>query len=98
MKITFTGHEIEVTSALQNLITKKYERIANHFNHPIISTNVILSSQKLNHTAEIIVNIKGSNINAKASCDDMYKAIDQMIEKLDRQLIKHKEKMSNHQE
>lgn len=98
MKLTFTGHDIEVTSALQNLITKKYDRIAKHFNHPITSTNVILNTQKLNHTAEIIVGIKGMQITAKATCDDMYKAIDQMIEKLDRQLIKHKEKMIHHQE
>ena len=98
MKINFTGHEIEVTSALQNLITKKYERIASHFNHPITGADVILSTQKLNHTAEITVNIKGMRINAKSTCEDMYKAIDQMIEKLDRQLIKHKEKMTNHQE
>ncbi len=98
MQISFTGHEMEITSALKNLITKKYERIASHFNHPITSVNVILSAQKLNHTAEITINIKGMQINAKASCEDMYKAIDQMIEKLDRQLIKQKEKITNHQE
>ncbi len=68
MNITFTGHEIEVTSALQNLITKKFDRIASHFNHPIISANVILSTQKLNHSAEMLVNVKGYQITAKSSC------------------------------
>lgn len=98
MKISFTGQGIEVTAALENLITKKYDRVATHFNHPILGVNVILTTQKLNHTAEITVNIKGMQINAKATCEDMYKAIDQMIHKLDKQLIKHKEKMTNHQE
>lgn len=96
MKINFTGHEIEITEALRSLITKKFDRIASHFNHPMTNANVILSAQKLNHVAEITVNIKGLQINAKASSDDMYKAIDQMIQKLDKQLIKHKEKITSH--
>ncbi len=96
MNIHFTGHEIEITEALRSLITKKFDRIVHHFNHPMTSASVILSSQKLNHIAEITVNIKGVQLNAKASENDMYKAIDLMIQKLDKQLVKHKEKMTNH--
>lgn len=96
MQITFTGHDIDVTDALKTLITKKYERVSHHFNHPIMSVNVILSTQKLKHSAEITVSITGQQIVAKAICEDMYKAIDQMIHKLDKQLIKHKEKMVGH--
>jgi len=98
MNINFTGHDVEITPALRQLIEKKFERIERHFNHNIINANVILSVQKLNHTAEITILVKGAEINAKAEDEDMYKAIDQMVQKLNRQVMKLKEKMTDHQE
>lgn len=96
MSINFTGHDIEVTPALQSLIEKKFERVRRHFTQPITSINVILGSQKLTKIAEITVHIKGSEINARASADDMYKAIDLMLDKLNRQLMKYKTKHTEH--
>ena len=46
--------------------------------------------------AEATINAKGAMIHASSSCDDMYAAIDAMIGKLDRQVIKHKEKLTDH--
>jgi putative sigma-54 modulation protein len=96
--IHFTGHSIEITPALQSLIEKKFQRIERHFNHPITNVSIILSVQKLLHTAEVTLHVKLAEINAKATEGDMYKAIDLMLQKLDRQLIKHKQKMTDHQE
>jgi putative sigma-54 modulation protein len=96
MKINFTGHDIEVSEALKNLIEKKFQRIERHFNHNITSANVILSVQKLQHKAEINLLIAGAEINAHAVNEDMYKAIDSMLARLNKQLMKHKEKMSDH--
>ena len=96
MKINFTGRNIEITNAIQQLITDKFDRIKEHYNHSITKTEVILSVEKLVNAAEINIHIAGEEINAHAQSDDMYKAIDMMIRKLDRQLMKHKEKMSDH--
>ena len=46
--------------------------------------------------AEATINAKGATIHASSTCDDMYAAIDSMVGKLDRQVIKHKEKLTNH--
>jgi len=98
MQINYSGHDVEVTDALKNLIEKKFERIKRHFNHPITRVDVILSVQKLEQKAEINLHISGYEINAHAQDEDMYKAIDQMMLKLDTQLKKHKEKMTSHGE
>lgn len=98
MKINFTGHDMEITPALRQLVEKKFQRIERHFNHNIINANVILSVQKLNNIAEITILVKGAEINAKAEDEDMYKAIDKMINKLNRQIMKLKDKMVGHQE
>jgi putative sigma-54 modulation protein len=46
--------------------------------------------------AEATINAKGAKIHASSTCDDMYAAIDSMVSKLDRQVLKHKEKLTNH--
>ena len=98
MQLNFTGQGIEITEALRDLIEKKFDRLKSHFNGFITSGNVILSTQKINNTAEIVLHTKGAEIAAKATEEDMYKAIDQMLLKLETQLKKHKEKMSGHRE
>ncbi|MBU0455164.1 MAG: ribosome-associated translation inhibitor RaiA [Pseudomonadota bacterium] len=98
MQINFTGHGIEVTDALHNLIEKKFQKIIRHYKNVITSINVVLNVQKLTHVAEAIVHIKGAEIVANASDENMYKAIDQMILKLDKQLIKHRDKETNHRD
>ena len=96
MQLHFTGHDIEVSDALRQLIESKFKKITRHFNHTISRADVILGVQKLVNSAEITVHITGAQIHAHAKENDMYKAIDQMIAKLDKQLIKYKEKMSDH--
>jgi len=96
MQINYTGHDIEITAAMKNIIEKKFSRVEKHFHKAMTSANIILTVQKLNNIAEVTVHVKGAEINAKADADDMYKAIDMMMDKLNRQLIKHKEKSGDH--
>ena len=98
MKIHFTGHNIEVTPALHDIVEKKFERIQRHFDNDITSTHVTFSVEKLNNIAEITIHIAGAEMHARAEAEDMYKAIDLMINKLHKQVMKHKEKKDNHRE
>lgn len=97
MQIQFTGHNIEVTDALKNLITEKLEKIHRHFNN-IISTHVTLRVEHVDNKAEVTVQLPGHPVHATGTADDMYKAIDQMIHALDTQVIKIKEKMKSHRD
>ncbi len=95
MQISITGHHMEITESLHHHVAEKIKKITRHFDH-VTSTKVVLHVEKTSHTAEATVNTKGAMIHASSTADDMYSAIDSLAHKLDKQVIKHKEKRSNH--
>jgi len=91
MQATISGHHVEITDALREIINTKLKKLERHFDQ-ISSINVILNVEKQRQMAEATIHIAGADLAATATHDDMYTAIDQLTDKLDRQLIKHKEK------
>jgi putative sigma-54 modulation protein len=95
MQINLTGHHVDVTDALKGYVDNKFERLARHFDH-VTNAHVILSVEKLAQKAEATLHINGGNVFADSVHEDMYAAIDALIDKLDRQVLRFKEKKSNH--
>ena len=95
MQISISGQQLDITESLHNHVSEKVEKIVRHFDH-VTNTNVVLHVEKTRHIAEATVNTKGAMIHASSTADDMYTAIDAMAHKLDRQVIKHKEKLTDH--
>ena len=96
MQITVSGHQVAVTSALQEYVTSKFDRIVRHFEH-LHDITVTLSLEKLFHKAEATLHCAANKvIHADARAADMYAAIDTLADKLDRQVKKHKEKLTSH--
>ena len=95
MQINVSGHHVEVTPAMRDYVNNKFTRLQRHFDQ-ITNSDVTLTVEKLIQKAEATVHITGANLFAQSESDDMYAAIDALADKLDRQLIKHKEKHSNH--
>ena len=95
MNLNITGHHIELTPAIRDYVTEKLERILRHFDN-VTSVHVILSVEKLQQKAEVTLHVKGKDIYADAIDGDLYASIDAVADKLDRQVVKYKEKNSNH--
>ena len=95
MQVTVTGHHIEVTPALREYVATKLGRLARHFDH-MTDVHCVLTVEKLLHKAEATVHVSGGVLHADAIEEDMYAAIDGLADKLDRQVIKHKEKLTDH--
>jgi putative sigma-54 modulation protein len=95
MQINLTGHHVDITDAMRNYVDSRFERLARHFDH-VLDAHVVLSVEKLRHKAEATIQVNGGNIHAEDTEEDMYAAIDALSDKLDRQILKHKEKKSNH--
>lgn len=95
MQITVTGHHVEITEPLRIYATEKMDRIEKHFDH-VTTTNVVLHVEKTRHLAEATIHAKGATLHANSEGDTMYAAIDTLIDKLDRQVLKHKEKTTDH--
>jgi ribosomal subunit interface protein len=58
--------------------------------------HVVISAQKGRYSSEIIINGGNHTIQSKAETTEVKLAIDQCIDKAKRQLVKIKEKVSNH--
>ncbi|MCF6298922.1 MAG: ribosome-associated translation inhibitor RaiA [Thiomicrorhabdus sp.] len=95
MQINITGHHVDITEALRTYTTEKLEKIERHFDH-VTNVHVILAVEKKSQKAEATVHVSGADLFAQHQTEDMYASIDGLVDKLDRQIIKHKEKISNH--
>ena len=95
MNLNITGHHIEVTPAIREYVTGKLDRVIRHFDN-VTSVHVILSVEKLQQKAEVTLHVKGKDIFADAVDGDLYASIDKLVDKLDRQVVKYKEKISDH--
>ena len=93
MNLQLSGHHIEVTPAIREYLTAKLDRVKRHFDH-VIDVNVVLSLERAQRRAEASVHVRGKDLFAESQDPDMYAAIDSLVDKLDRQIVKHKEKVS----
>ena len=95
MNLTLTGHHLEITPAIRAYVVAKLDRVTRHFDH-VIDVSVVLCVDKLRHIVEANVHVRGKEIHAESVDPDMYAAIDALTDKLDRQVVKHKEKVTDH--
>jgi putative sigma-54 modulation protein len=95
MQISVTGHHLDITDSLKDYVSDKFAKLERHFDH-VTNVHVILSLEKQRQKAEATMHVSGGNIFADAESEDMYAAIDALTDKLDRQIVKHKEKLTDH--
>lgn len=95
MNLTISGHQLELTESLKAYAKGKVERLMEPFDK-VIDVHMIVSVEKLVQCAEATVNLRGKTLFAKAEGQDVYAAIDGLMDKLDRQLVRHKERGSEH--
>ena len=95
MQINLSGQHFEITRALKNHITTKFERVERHFDR-LTKVHIVLSIEKQRQKAEANIHVAGADLHAEHTGEDMYAAIDAMMGKLDSQIRKHKDKLSEH--
>tara|TARA_R110000868_G_scaffold28031_2_gene105455 strand:+ start:2289 stop:2579 length:291 start_codon:yes stop_codon:yes gene_type:complete len=93
MQIEITGQNIELTPPIHEYITKKLQKIENHFSK-IIRIHVVIKVEKLNHIAKASLHYLGKDLIASGNEEDMYAAIDDMADKMYHEIVKHKEKLN----
>ena len=95
MNLNITGHHVDVTPAIRDYAQQKLDRVMRHFDH-VTSVHVILTVEKALQKADVTMHVKGKDIHADCVDADMYAAIDLVADKLDRQVVKHKERITDH--
>jgi putative sigma-54 modulation protein len=101
MNLTISGHHLEVTPALRSYVTSKLDRITRHFDQ-VVDVKVLLSienqkEKERRQRAECNIHVKGNDMFAESAHSDLYAAVDDLMDKLDRQVVRHKDKVQNHQ-
>jgi len=96
IKIAVTFRHTEPTEALKKHAEDKLMHTLQKYLHHHTSVHVILSVEKRDQTAEVIVESKNHSCTAKATSTDLYLAIDKAAENVTTQLRKQKEKMTDH--
>jgi putative sigma-54 modulation protein len=100
MNLTISGHHLEVTPALHQYVTTKLDRITRHFDQ-VIDIRVLLTVEKQKEKerrqrAECKIHVKGNDMFAESSHEDLYAAVDELVDMLDRQVRKHKMRVQDH--
>lgn len=101
MNLLLTGQNIDVSPALRDYVEGKLARVIGHFDK-IIDIAVTLGVDQLSEKekrqrAEVNLRVKGNVFHLEHYAEDLYAAIDGLIDRLDRQVLKHKEKLRDHQ-
>ena len=101
MNLKISGHHLELTPPLKEYVQNKLERIKRHFDNVIdISVKLTVDSlteKEKRQRAEINLHVRGKDFHVESEAQDMYAAIDLLMDKLDRQVLKHKDKIQDHQ-
>ena len=100
MNLTISGHHLEVTPALRTYVESKLDRITRHFDQ-VVDVKVLLSIENQTEKegrqkAECNIHVKGNDLIAESSHEDLYAAVDELVDKLDRQVIRHKDRITDH--
>ena len=100
MNLTISGHHLEVTPALRSYVTTKLDRITRHFDQ-VVDIRVLLTVEKQTEKdrrqrAECKIHVKGRDLFAESSDEDLYAALDKLVDKLDLQVGKHKDRVKDH--
>jgi putative sigma-54 modulation protein len=100
MNLTISGHHLEVTPALRSYVTTKLDRITRHFDQ-VVDVKVLLTVEKQKEKerrqrAECNIHVKGNDLFAESSHEDLYAAVDELVDKLDRQVVRHKDRLQDH--
>ena len=95
MNVHFSGQHFQITDAIREHMNKKIKKLSRHFDH-LVDVHINFKIENKKHFAEAAIQLNKQKLFATAISDDMYVTIDHLVDKLDRQLIKHKEKVTNH--
>ncbi len=101
MNLKISGHHVELTPALREYVQNKLERIKRHFDNVIDITGTLAvdanTEKDKRQRAEINLHMRGKDLHVESEAQDMYAAIDLLMDKLDRQVLRHKDKIQDHQ-
>ncbi len=96
MQVNVIGRHIEITDALRQYATEKFNRLDKYLPKSVQVVITLSVVKKVHHIAEASIKSNGVLIQASEETEEMYSAIDLLIEKIERRVRRYKEKLVDH--
>ncbi len=96
MQVNVIGRHIEITDALRQYATEKFNRLDKYLPKLVQVVITLSVVKKVHHIAEASIKSNGVLIQASEETEEMYSAIDLLIEKIERRVRRYKEKLVDH--
>jgi putative sigma-54 modulation protein len=93
MNIIFTGN-LEATDIMKNYISSQIVKLAKYAKK-IDSASVILTIEKKQLSAVVVIWVDGRSFTSKETTGDIYLSIDSVLTKIESQLKKHRKKRNS---
>lgn len=94
MKYNIRGDKLEVTSAIENYVENKLDRLNKYFQNDEVVANVLLKVRGREQIIEVTIPADKYILRGEVGNDDLYSAIDLVTDKLERQIRKNKTRLS----
>ena len=94
MKYNIRGDKLEVTSAIENYVENKLDRLNKYFQNDEVVANVVLKVRGREQIIEVTIPADKYILRGEVGNDDLYSAIDLVTDKLERQIRKNKTRLS----
>lgn len=94
MKYNIRGDKLEVTSAIENYVENKLDRLNKYFQNDKVVANVLLKVRGREQIIEVTIPADKYILRGEVENDDLYSAIDLVTDKLERQIRKNKTRLS----
>lgn len=94
MKYNIRGDKLEVTSAMENYVENKLDRLNKYFQNDKVVANVLLKVRGREQIIEVTIPADKYILRGEVGNDDLYSAIDLVTDKLERQIRKNKTRLS----
>ncbi len=95
MEVLITGHHVTITDSVREFVNKQLKKLENHYHQPTKVDVILQKSNGIFHS-EASFHARKLHVHAKSASGNMYTAIRSMASKLDRQVVKHKELITDH--
>ena len=91
MELAITSRRFKLKDDLRGHVETKSQKLS-RYHDGIVGMEVILSLDKQDHIAELILKVNNGRIVVKESSEDLRKSFDLAMDKAERQLKRHKAK------
>ena len=95
MNVQITARHTKASQKLKDSLTEEVAKLEK-YTDGITSCHVILDSEHVDKTVEIVLGVRRGRVNAKAHSDNFGKAIDMALDKIKTQLKKVNQKRKEH--